>query len=75
MPAWLVPIVVQIAVKFGVPWLLKVIPGIPQVVIDIINDLLNKLADPTQSNSAAKKDAIDKIKKCTGSFCPPDVKE
>lgn len=73
MPGWLISLLATLAIKFGIPWIIKKWPGIPQQVIDIINELLSKLNDPNQSNSAAKKVAIFKIKECTGVGCPPKL--
>ncbi len=73
MPIWLVNLLAQLAIQFGIPYLLKVIPGIPPAVIEIIEELLKKLQDPKVSNSSARKSAIHKIKKCTVG-CPPETK-
>lgn len=73
MPPWLISLAATLAIKFGIPWVIKMWPGIPQQVIDIINELLGKLKNPAESNSAAKKLAIVKIKECTGTGCPPKL--
>lgn len=62
MPAWLINIIVSLAIKVGIPWVVQHIPGIPQAVIDIITQLLNDLNNPKVSNSAAKKMAVAQVK-------------
>lgn len=75
MPAWLLQILITIAIKIGVPALLKYFPGVPQQVVDIINQLLDSLKDPKQSNSAAKKIAISSVKDFCTTGCESDTKQ
>ena len=74
MPSWLINALVSIAIKVGLPWVIQNFPGIPQQVIDIINELLKNLQDPSQSNSAAKKQALAAVKACTVG-CEAEVKK
>lgn len=62
MPTWLIPIIVNLAIKLGVPALVKWLPWIPQAVLDAITELLNNLKDPSVSNSAAKKTAMVNVR-------------
>jgi hypothetical protein len=76
MPSWLIQILVTIAIKVGIPYLAKLIPGIPQSVIDVIEQLLSDLQDPKKSNSASKKRALKRIKEVhRGVGSPPDTLE
>lgn len=76
MPAWLIQIIVTLAIKFGVPYIVKLFPKIPDQVIDIIDTLLEQLKDPNVSDSSAKKTALYSIKAhCEGVACPPSPKE
>lgn len=44
MPAWLIKTLIGLAVRFGLPWVLKHFPGIPEAVRKIIEQLLEALA-------------------------------
>ena len=63
MPAWLLSMLIELAIKIGVPALIKYVPWIPQEVVAIINSLLEQLNNPKVSNSMAKKSARAKIRK------------
>lgn len=74
MPAWIIQILVSLAIKIGVPALAKLIPSLPQQVIDIINALLAALKTPDASNSSAKKTAIKAIQEhYSGVGTPPEI--
>lgn len=62
MPSWLLQIIVTLAVKIGVPALLKYFPKLPPYILDIINKLLADLGNPKVSNSVAKKQALSKLR-------------
>jgi len=62
MPAWLIQLLVSLAIKFGIPWLVTKLPWIPTEVVSIINELLENLKDPKVSDSAAKKMAKAQIR-------------
>ena len=74
MPNWLLQIIVTLAIRVGVPELVKLFPKIPQEVIDIINKLLDALNNPTVSNSSAKKMAISQVRDYVVGQAP-DTKE
>lgn len=80
MPAWIVSILINLVVKFGVPyvlsWLHKRFPNLPIPVE--IKTVINDLADDLQEHREAKKDSIRDakarlMKACTGVGCPPDL--
>lgn len=62
MPTWLLNLLIQLAIKIGVPALIKYFPKVPAEIIVIINELLDSLKKPDVSNSAAKKVAIAKVR-------------
>lgn len=62
MPAWIINLLVTLAIKLGLPWVIKKLPWIPAEVINIIEELLGDLKSPEKSNSASKKVAIRKVK-------------
>lgn len=66
MPGWLINIIVTLAVKVGLPWVIKKFPGIPQEIIAIIAQLINDLSNPEKSNSISKKVALNRVSElCT----------
>lgn len=77
LPSWLIPLI-KMAISIGSPYLLKLIQGwiknLPPEVLDIINELIKALTDPTVSNKEAKRAAKAKLKACTGVGCAPETK-
>lgn len=66
MPGWLINIIVTIAVKVGLPWVIKKFPGIPQEILAVIVQLIEDLNNPGKSNSISKKVALNRVSKlCT----------
>lgn len=74
MPVWLINVIITIAIKVGLPWVVQHIPGIPQAVIDVIKKLLEDLQKPDVSNSAAKKQALAAVRDLQVSPSAPDTK-
>lgn len=65
------------AIKFGMSWLVKRFPGIPQEAIDIIEKLLTGLgtAKSAEEVVALKKQALVDVKAhCDGIGNPSDIK-
>lgn len=69
MPFWLT-IIINLALRFGVPWLLKKFPFLPPNIREIIEKLIGDL----DVKKAEKKELVAKakaeIKACTGPNCP-----
>ncbi len=69
MPFWLV-ILINMALRFGVPWLLKRFPFLPPNIREIIEKLIGDL----DVKKAEKRDLVAKakadIKACVGPNCP-----
>lgn len=55
MPAWLVPIIVKIAIELGMPFIRKYLPMLPEWALDILKSLEGAIADPKVDNREAKK--------------------
>lgn len=53
MPAWLIQFLVNLAIQFGIPWLIKVFPWAKQ-----FEDIINKLIQDIE-NAVNKKDIAD----------------
>lgn len=75
MPGWLIMILVNLALKFGVPWLLKKFPWLPPNIAEIIEDLVGKVKGAKATKKEAYKEAKRKIRECQGTACAPQVKE
>ncbi len=66
MPGWLINIIVTIAVKVGLPWVIKKFPGIPQEILAVIVQLIEDLNNPGKSNSVSRKVALSRVSElCT----------
>lgn len=75
MPAWLIQILVRLAIAIGIPALVKLFPNIPQAIIDIINQLLVALEGNKDEKKALIADAHLQVKRvCEGIACETDVK-
>lgn len=69
MPSWLVTIIINyilpLAVKLGIPMLLKKFPNLPPEIQQIIEDLIKHLTDPVkpaEEKKVAKREAARKLK-------------
>lgn len=65
MPAIIVQILITLALKFGLPWILTKFPGIPASVIQIIEKLIEDL----QNHKMAKKELLDQAKEKALNAC------
>lgn len=77
MPPFLLNIIISFAIKFGLAWLVKRFPGIPQEVIDIIEKLLGglKSAESPDEKAMLKRQAMRDVKAhCDGVACESGVK-
>lgn len=64
MPAWLIKIVVGLAVKYGMGWLMKRFPWIPDDVKAIIEQLVGELQKHQTAKVCMINDAQAKIAEC-----------
>lgn len=70
MPVWLIQILITLAIKFGLPWILKKFPSIPPEVIKIIEELIQKLEGHKEEQKALVAEAKKKaLQVCTGPDC------
>lgn len=78
IPPWILALV-KMAISIGSPYLLDLLrkwfTKLPAEVVEIINDLIKGLLDPTVNNRVAKKAAAFKLKRCTGVACKPEIKK
>lgn len=74
MPVWLINILISLAIKFGVPWLMAKFPLISPAVQQIIDGLLSDLQSHSQQKAQIVSGAKEQIRKvCSGTTCPTDV--
>lgn len=69
MPAWLIALLVKMALSFGLPWLEKRFPALAPIIEEILKVIGGA---PT---SAELHSAVQHYEKaCSGVGCPPDLK-
>lgn len=85
MAAWilklLLPIAIDLAVKYGVPALLEKLPFIPKALVDDLVALVKRAIEemtgyhPTSPEGlAVRRLAKQEAKQCIGAFCAPQTK-
>lgn len=74
MPAWLIQILVGIALRFGIPYLLKKFPWLPQNLKEIIEQLIAEITEGKQKIKTAKTSAKRKLEECFGVGCSTSLK-
>lgn len=78
IPSWLLALI-KLAIQIGSPYLLdlvkKWIGNLPAEIVDIINELIKNIKDPAVSTRDAKRNALEKVKECSGVACPPQTKK
>lgn len=75
MPAWLISLLLSLALKLGLPWLLQKFPWIPAEIAQIIQDLIDKINGLKAEKKELVLNAHKEIKRaCEGPLCPTDTK-
>lgn len=72
MPGFLLSIIINLAIKFGLAFIFKRFPGIPEEIKEMIREFLEALkgAKTKEEKAALKAEVQAKVKKhCTGSAC------
>lgn len=68
MPNWIINMLVNLAVKIGLPWLMKKFPGLPSEVWALIEGILSYIhAADDKSQALAQVKAAVKV--CEGISC------
>jgi len=62
IPVWLLNLIIQVAIKVGLPWVITKFPKIPSEVVAIIEQLIKDLNNTKVSNSVSKKIAIAMVR-------------
>lgn len=73
IPAWLLNILIKLAVSIGLPWLMKKFPGLPAEVWAILEEIL-KHVNSSDDKAAAVKQVREKVRQCTGVACETGIK-
>lgn len=79
MPAFLLDLLISLALKFGVPWLLSKFPFLPSNLKDILQQLIDDVKkskdEHKEAVADARSEAKSRIKKeCFGVGCAIDTK-
>lgn len=75
MPAWLLSFLISLAIKLGMPFLLKLFPNLPPGIAAIIQKLIEDLSAHSATKTALVAQAKTDIKQaCSGVGCPTDLK-
>lgn len=74
MPVWL-HILVSIALKLGMPWLLKMFPWIPESVIAELQKLIDALSEDKKAHRASRANKIRSAKVRIQRSCALGVKK
>lgn len=68
MPQWLIDLLVNLAVKIGLPVVMKIFKGVPDAVWQAISDLLEHLkGHPTPE--VVSDNFVKKVNACIGETC------
>jgi len=71
IPPAIIEFLVKLAITFGIPMIVKYIPGLPKEVLDIVEALINALKEaPKAQRKTLKRDA----KECVGVACKINLK-
>lgn len=78
MPAWLISLLLNFVLKFGIPWILdwlrKRFPNLLPTAGPILTQYVKDVEEAKMSKKEARKRAHDRLKECSGLGCPPDLK-
>lgn len=74
MPAWLINLLVKLAVSIGLPYLVKKFPGLPSEIWKMIEEILSHIKDSDDKPEATRK-IQSKVRECTGVGCAPRIKK
>lgn len=78
MPIWLWKLIFSIALKLGVPFLLKRFPWVPKEVLQILEELMSDLKLSKATKRTAYSRAKTKMRECSGgsgTACGEDLKK
>lgn len=82
MPAWILNIILPLAVKFGLEWALLHFPKLPESVKKILQDLIDALSASKADRKSAKQDEKEMVREakqkikvaCNGVGCESGLK-
>lgn len=73
MPVWIIQLLISLAVKFGLPFVLRLIakkfPGVPTELGSIIEELLKNLGKAKEDKKEAVRTAKLRVAECYGPTC------
>lgn len=72
MPSWMIELLVNLAMQFGIPWLTEKFKWVPTEFWQVVKDILKYVQAADD-----KKEAVKTVRSqlgCVGIGCPPDLK-
>lgn len=72
MPAWIITLLVSMAIKLGLPYLIKKLPWLPADVWGIIEEILKHIQGAEDKAAAVEKIGAA-VRGCTGTGCPANT--
>lgn len=69
MPAWLISIIINVALRLGLLGLARLFPGLPQGVREIIEELIAALQSGVNKDHAVTQAKVKIKKVCQGDKC------
>lgn len=73
MPVWLIELLISLALKFGLPYLIKAFPSLPKEVWEVVETIL-KAVQSAENPQDKAKEIRTAVNQCTGVGCPPETK-
>lgn len=79
MPAFIINLVLQLVLKFGIPWLLdwlkKRFPWlpIPEQIVPVLQDYIRDVKEAKITKQMARRRAHTRLRECYGVACPMDT--
>lgn len=69
MPAFLIQMLVSLVLRFGMAWLLKRFPGIPDEVKQIVEETAGELSKHKEARRKTLRRARARVSGCVGPSC------
>lgn len=78
MPTWIIGIILDLVLKFGIPWIIEFIrkrwPNLLPTVGPVLTEYVKDINDGVLSKAEARRKARQRLRECHGIACPADLK-
>lgn len=75
MPIWLINLLISLAIKLGLPYLMEKFPNLPKSIWDLIAELLKHIHGAQDKVAEVAKARLILREHCYGPGCPTDLKK